>query len=112
MNPDINTKIRFILEIARGMYHLHTAISGRQIIHRDLAARNILLKKGSCLVADFGMARMKEQNEAAGKTRQEFGPLKWMAPESFKEGHYSTKSDVFSFAVTVYEILAQTEPWP
>lgn len=47
----------FVIDIAKGMLHLHTGIEGEQIIHRDLAVRNILLKKGTALVADMGMAR-------------------------------------------------------
>jgi len=45
------------------------------------------------------------------KTQQNVGPLKWMSPESLFERKYSTKSDVFSFGVVIYEIITQEAPW-
>jgi serine/threonine protein kinase len=40
------------------------------------------------------------------------GPLKWMAPESTSKQIYSSKSDVWSFAVAVWELIARSEPYP
>ncbi|PRP87134.1 hypothetical protein PROFUN_01396 [Planoprotostelium fungivorum] len=77
----------------------------------DLAMRNILLTKNmEPKVADFGMSR-EQENESAGVTNSNVGPLKWMAPEAIQHQMYSTKSDVFSFAVTMWEILTVEEPW-
>jgi len=45
------------------------------------------------------------------RTETNVGPVKWMSPESLFERKYSTKSDVFSFGVVIYEILAQEPPW-
>jgi len=93
------------------MVHLHCAIPGREVIHRDLAARNILLRNGVALITDFGLSRVKVSVDDYQKTRQNVGPVKWMSPESLFENKYSTKSDVFSFAVVIYEIIAQEPPW-
>ncbi len=75
------------------------------------------LKEGQVAsVADFGMARMKEEKEDTSKTKQNFGPLKWMAPgtklsskfshyqESIKNQQYSKKTDAFSYGVVLWEI--------
>ena len=49
--------------------------------------------------------------ESGGETGSALGPLKWMAPEALVQKKYSTKSDVWSFGVTVVEILSQEEPY-
>eukprot|EP01113_Clastostelium_recurvatum_P038177 TRINITY_DN5674_c0_g1_i1.p1 TRINITY_DN5674_c0_g1~~TRINITY_DN5674_c0_g1_i1.p1 ORF type:complete len:434 (+),score=114.82 TRINITY_DN5674_c0_g1_i1:68-1303(+) len=96
-----------IMGVANGMAHLHA----QGILHRDLAARNILVGSGWTMkVGDFGMSRTIMEEGALLKTRNNFGPLKWMAPESIKHQVYSNKSDVFSFGVLMWEILARRQP--
>jgi serine/threonine protein kinase len=78
------------------------------VIHRDLAARNILLRADNQpVVSDFGFARTAAED--GGKTKSTVGPLRWMPPEALTKGQYSTKSDVWAFGVTVYEILTNGE---
>ena len=76
------------------------------------------LKEGNvAAVADFGMARTKNDSEDSSKTLQNVGPLKWMSPgkfltenllkfplEAIKNQQYSKKSDVFSYGVVIWEI--------
>jgi len=110
-NLPIPEKIRFIKDIAKGMLHLHCGVPGMEVIHRDLAVRNILLKNGIAVITDFGLSRVKASVDDYQKTQSNVGPVKWMSPESLFEGKYSTKSDVFSFAVVIYEIVTQEPPW-
>ncbi|PRP73158.1 outer membrane autotransporter barrel domain-containing protein [Planoprotostelium fungivorum] len=107
-NPNIEMRTNFISDIAVGMLHLHN----ENIIHRDLAARNILLT-GSlrCKVTDFGFSRKTESSEEQTKTTSTVGPLKWMAPEALTQKVYSNKSDVYSFSITMWEILTGEEPY-
>jgi serine/threonine protein kinase len=51
---------------------------------------------------------LKEDIE--GRTTNPIGPIRWMSPESIAHRVYSKKSDVWMFAVVVYEIVAQREP--
>jgi serine/threonine protein kinase len=51
---------------------------------------------------------LKEDIE--GRTLSGVGPVCWMAPESISKQVYSKKSDVWTFAVLVYEIVARREP--
>ena len=77
-----------------------------QCIHRDLATRNILL--GEDLVAkvsDFGLARDiqdEQQYEMKSKGRV---PVRWMAPESLHDNIYTSKSDVWGYAVLMWELV-------
>ncbi|PRP79768.1 hypothetical protein PROFUN_12630 [Planoprotostelium fungivorum] len=100
----LENKIKFILGIASGMHHLHH----ENIIHRDLAARNVLLSSSfEPKISDFGLSRKTESADDASMTTSNVGPLKWMAPEAIVRKEYSAKSDVFSFAMTVWEILSE-----
>jgi len=110
-NIPISEKLQFIKDIAKGMLHLHCGIPVNEVIHRDLAARNILLRNGVAVITDFGLSRVKSSVDDYQKTQQNVGPLKWMSPESIFENKYSTKSDVFSFGVVIYEIITQEPPW-
>jgi serine/threonine protein kinase len=99
-------KMRLVRGIAAGMLHLHK----HNIVHRDLAARNILLTaSGDPKISDFGMSRILEKDDE-GKTNSTIGPVCWMAPESLAYRNYSKKSDVWTFGIVVYEIVAQREP--
>jgi len=80
-------------------------------IVKDLSARNILLRNGEAVITDFGLSRVKSSIDDYQRTQNNVGPLKWMSPESLFESKYSTKSDVFSFGVVIYEIITQEPPW-
>ncbi|PRP89670.1 putative leucine-rich repeat receptor-like protein kinase [Planoprotostelium fungivorum] len=89
--------------IALGMYHLH---------QEKLAARNILLSRFlEAKVSDFGLSRETQTVDTAAQTQNNIGPLKWMAPEAMRDRIYSQATDVFSFGVTVWEILTEQDPW-
>jgi len=55
------------------------------------------------------MSRLLEES-AEGKTKRIIGPFRWMAPESIAAQIYSKKTDVWTFGILVYEIVAQCEP--
>ena len=92
------------------MDYLHT----KKCIHRDLAARNILVAKDYIIkIADFGLARDVHNNDYYKKVTDGLLPIKWMAPETIFQRVYSTRSDVWSFGVLLWEIMALgATPYP
>uniref|UniRef100_A0A7N8XUQ4 Tyrosine-protein kinase n=1 Tax=Mastacembelus armatus TaxID=205130 RepID=A0A7N8XUQ4_9TELE len=65
-----------------------------------------------CKIADFGLARVIEDDEYTAREGAKF-PIKWTAPEAINYGSFTIKSDMWSFGVLLYEIITYGKiPYP
>ncbi|CAF3712933.1 unnamed protein product [Rotaria socialis] len=92
-------------DIAKGMAYLES----NHVIHRDLAARNCLVDKdGRVKVGDFGLSRCLYDDEVYFNQITEF-PVRWWASEVLQRKPYTTKSDVWSYGITIWEVFSKAE---
>ena len=93
-------------DIARGMQFLHSC----QIIHRDLKSLNILLDAENRIrICDFGFSRRATEDVLM---TQNIGTPHWMAPEILATSTvYSSKVDVYSYGIVLWEIATGEVPY-
>lgn len=103
-DSDISPKrlTTMVLDISKALSYL----AEHKYVHRDVACRNCLVNaQRNVKLADFGMARPMFESDYYKFNRKGMLPVRWMAPESLALGIFTPASDVWSFAVLLYEII-------
>lgn len=101
------TRYNIAVGIAQGLCYLHHDCSPL-VIHRDVKSNNILLDSNlDARVADFGVAKLVESNEAMSIIAGSYG---YIAPEYAYTLKVDKKSDIYSFGVVLMELLTGKKP--
>ncbi|KAM8921479.1 insulin receptor-related protein [Pelodytes ibericus] len=104
--PSLQRMIQMAGEIADGMAYLNA----KKFVHRDLAARNCMVSEDLTVkIGDFGMTRDIYETDYYRKGGKSLLPVRWMSPESLKDGIFTPHSDVWSFGVVLWEIATLAE---
>jgi tRNA A-37 threonylcarbamoyl transferase component Bud32 len=105
-------KLKIACDAARALSFLHK----NKIIHRDLKLDNLLLVSTSlsapvnAKLSDFGTARAVSEKTSNNYTTGIGTPL-YMAPEILKREPYDLRSDIYSFGMLLWALMAEREPW-
>jgi serine/threonine protein kinase len=120
---ELAVALDIMLQIAEGMQYLHE----KKVAHRDLKSANVLINPVKILgtenagyaqvkLADFGLSKLKDSSATFSMQTTNTGTTRWMAPELFEEPvlnkcGYPFKADVYSYAITCFEILTAKSPF-
>jgi serine/threonine protein kinase len=92
--------VQVALQVAQGIEELHAA----SIVHRDLKPENVLSVQGTWKLADFGIAKNRE-NAAPGRTFQQSGTLGFASPEQFEGTQAEPSADIYGLGKLLAYLL-------
>lgn len=110
---DIDEAAAILKDVARALAYAHE----HNVVHRDIKPDNILLSGGAAVVTDFGIAKavakavLASRAESLTMEGQTMGTPAYMSPEQASSDNLDAASDVYSWGVTAYELLAGQHPF-
>ena len=105
----VRSSVVMVHELLMALDHAHR----QNVVHRDIKPANMLMEvTGRIKLTDFGVARIQEPDEATlTKVGGAVGTPKYMSPEQANGMRGDSRSDIFSTAVVLYELLTGTVPF-
>lgn len=101
-------KLDIARQVCRGLHAAHQ----RNIVHRDVKPANIFIRKdGKVKILDFGIAKSLSMTMENSLTQGTIGTFNYMSPEQIEGQAIDTRSDIFSFGVTLYELITGQKPF-
>ena len=102
--------VEIIDKVLTGLHYAHTR--SNPVIHRDIKPANIMVEKGGrVVVTDFGIARALGR-EKLTKTGSALGTFEYMSPEQIRGVDLDFRSDLYSVAVTLFQLVSGAVPFP
>ncbi|HEV2970816.1 MAG TPA: serine/threonine-protein kinase [Pirellulales bacterium] len=108
--PDVKLVVSIMRQVAVAL----AKAADQGIVHRDIKPENIMLTKvGEVKVADFGLARITSEGDSLNLTQtgMTMGTPLYMSPEQVEGRQLDPRSDIYSFGVTCYQMLAGEPPF-
>lgn len=99
---------RIAVQLLKALAYAHR----RGIVHRDIKPSNILMTpSGTVKVADFGIARIVEDDSGGGEPGEVIGSARYMSPEQLRGREATQQSDIYSVGILLYHCLAGRPPF-
>ncbi len=103
----IKEVVDIAIQVCEGLAIAHE----RGIVHRDIKSDNIMLTtRGQVKIMDFGLAKLRGSTKLT-KTGSTLGTMPYMSPEQVQGIEVGQRSDIFSFGVVLYEMIAGQLPF-
>ncbi|XP_039042129.1 serine/threonine-protein kinase PCRK1-like [Hibiscus syriacus] len=104
-------RLKIAQDAARGLAYLHEGMDF-QIIFRDFKSSNILLdEQWNAKLSDFGLARLGPSEGLTHVSTAVVGTMGYAAPEYIQTGRLTSKIDVWSYGVFLYELITGRRPF-
>ncbi len=99
------------VDIAKQILKALSAAHDKGIIHRDIKPENIMVNRDHVVkVMDFGLAKLKGSPNLTKKGAT-IGTVAYMSPEQIRGAELDLRSDLFSFGITLYEMITESHPF-
>jgi TonB family protein len=106
--PSLARSLDILAQVAQGLAYAH----GRGVLHRDVKPANVRLAVGGVVkLMDFGIARLLGDEVRLTSQGQTLGTIGYLAPEQLRGEEPDRRSDIFSFGVLAFELLAGERPF-